>query len=440
MKNNRRFLAMGLTLVMLGSLFTGCGDSGEAGGGSSASGTESGSAQGEITGEVEIELFSAKSENLDTMQGLVDGFMAENPNITVTINCPSDAGTVLKTRLTKDDIPTVMAIGGDATYTELQSAGVLEDLSGEAYIGEIQESYLQMVYDINANKEEVAYGIPYATNASGILYNEDLFAEAGVEVPTTWTEFMDVVATLEEKGIQPFELTFKDSWCCLPAWNSMAPVIPDENFTSERLAGNTTFAETHTEVLEKYLEILEHAQPDYMGTTYTDGNAAFANGEAAMMINGNWAIPEFMNTNPDMNVNMFAFPSTDDASKNTVTSGVDVLFAVSSQASDEEKIAAKALVAYLVKAENAQQYVDEQFAFSAVKGVEQTNPTVSGVKEDIANGKVSNFPDHYYPSGFDLSAVLSECALNATNGMSAEENIAATLENCDVQYDASNVN
>ena len=94
----------------------------------------------------------------------------------------------------------------------------------------------------------------------------------------------------------------------------------------------------------------------------------------------------------------------------------------------------------MVEKEKAQQYVDEQFAFSAVKGVEQNNPTVSGVKEDIANGKVSNFPDHYYPSGFDLATILSECALNATNGMSAEENIKATLENCDVQYDAVNVN
>ena len=26
---------------------------------------------------------------------------------------------------------------------------------------------------------------------------------------------------------QPFELTFADSWTCLPPWNSMAPVIPD---------------------------------------------------------------------------------------------------------------------------------------------------------------------------------------------------------------------
>lgn len=445
MKKNKKFLALGLAVLMLGSICSGCGKSEEAAGSDAAvvgavENTASAEADVAAIGEVEIELFSAKAENLDTMQGLVDGFMEENANVKVTINCPSDAGTVLKTRLTKNDIPAVMAIGGDATYTELQGAGVLEDLSGEAYIGELQESYLQMVYDINVEKEEAAYGIPYATNASGILYNEELFEQAGVAVPTTWTELMDAVATFEEKGIQPFELTFKDNWCCLPAWNSMAPVIPAENFTSERLAGNTTFVGTHEEVLEKYLEILKHAQTDYMGTTYTDGNKAFAEGCAAMMINGNWAIPEFMNTNPDMKVNMFAFPSTDDASKNTVTSGVDVLFAVSAQASDEEKAAAKALVAYLVKAENAQQYVDEQFAFSAVKGVEQNNPTVSGVKADIAAGKVSNFPDHYYPSGYDLGSILSECALNATNGMDASENIKATLENCDVQYDAVNVN
>ena len=442
MKKAGKLFALGLTVTMLGGLLSGCGSNVEQGAGSTAAPStgETAAAQEGAVGAVEIELFSTKAENKDTMQKLVDGFMSEHSEVKVTINCPSDAGTVLKTRLTKNDIPAVIAMGGDATYTELQGAGVLEDLSAESYIGNIQEAYLQMIYDINVDKEEKAYGIPYATNASGILYNEDLFAEAGVEVPTTWTELMDVVATLEEKGIQPFELTFKDSWTCLPPWNSMAPVIPDANFTSDRLEGKTTFVGTHEEVLEKYLEIQKHAQKDYMGTTYTDGNKMFAEGGAAMMINGNWAIPEFMNTNADLKVNMFAFPSTDDASKNTVTSGVDVLFAVSSQADEAEKAAAKQLIEYLVKAENAQKYVDEQFAFSAVKGVEQTNPTVSGVKADIANGKVSNFPDHYYPSGFDLSSILSECALNATNGMSEEENIAATLQKCDVEYDAVNVN
>ncbi len=82
-------------------------------------------------------------------------------------------------------------------------------------------------------------------------------------------------------------------------------------------------------------------------------------------------------------------------------------------------------------------YVGEYIA--AVKGVEQENETVAGVKEDIANGKVANFPDHYYPSGFDLSALISEMCLNYTNGMDNEENMNQFLAQCDEKYDIANV-
>ena len=143
--------------------------------------------------------------------------------------------------------------------------------------------------------------------------------------------------------------------------------------------------------------------------------------------------------NPDMNVNMFAFPSVDDESKNTVTSGVDVLFAVSNQGSEEQQEAAKEFIRYALTKDVAQEYIDDQFAFSAVNGVEQQNETVSGVAKDIANGKVSNFPDHYYPNGFDLSTILQQFALNKVNGMDDTENISETLASCDEQYDAANV-
>ena len=76
---------------------------------------------------------------------------------------------------------------------------------------------------------------------------------------------------------------------------------------------------------------------------------------------------------------------------------------------------------------------------AAVKGVEQSDPAVAGVQEDIANGKVANFPDHYYPSAFDLSALLSEACLNNANGMDKADNVAATLPKLDEKYDAANV-
>ena len=418
----KKLVVLGLATVMAVSTLIGCGDSK--------------SGEGE---KVELELFSTKTENADILQKMIDGFTEKNPNITITLTSEADAATVLKTRLTKDDIPEIVAMGGDSNFTELQGAGVLLDLSGEDFIANVQEAYLDMVYDVNANQEEKVYGIPYATNASGILYNEDLFAQAGVEVPETWSEFQDVVKKLQDAGIAPFELTFADSWTCLPSWNSMAPVIPAENFTDERKVGNTTFVGTHEEVLEKYLWILDYAQEDFMGTTYTDGNAVFANGGAAMMINGNWAISEFLNTNPDVKVNMFAFPSVDDADRNTVTSGVDVLLAVSNKGSEAQQEAAKEFIRYALTQEVATSYIEDQFAFSAVKGVEQTNTTVTGVSKDIAEGRVSNFPDHYYPNGFDLSSILQQFALNYVNGMDATENIDTTLATCDEQYDVTNV-
>lgn len=107
-----------------------------------------------------------------------------------------------------------------------------------------------------------------------------------------------------------------------------------------------------------------------------------------MIINGNWAVNQYKNANKDINVDMFAFPASNEESQNYVTSGVDILLGVCKDSANEE--VAKEFVSFMLEPENAKMYIDDQFAFSAVKGVEQENETVAGVKEDIAAGKVAN--------------------------------------------------
>lgn len=421
--------ASALCLALASTSLVGCS------GNSSESASNGGAANS--SQPVKLELFSTKAENKTILQSLINDFHAKHSNVTITITTPQDAGTVLKTRLTKNDIPDIVAMGGDATYKELESVGTLEDLSNEPYVANLQDSYKKMVYDVQKDKEQKLYGVPYATNASGVLYNIDLFKKAGVTVPKTWDEFMATCKKLQEAGITPFELTFKDNWCCLPSWNSMAPDLQPTNFTTDRMAKKTTFAATHQEVAQKYLQILKYAQKDYMGTTYADGNKAFAQGKAAMAIQGNWAISEYKKTTPDFNVDMFAFPSSNDTSKNYVTSGVDVLFGINKDSKGKD--AAKQFVSFMMEKETAQKYITDQFAFSAIKGVEQSDKTVAGVKKDIANGKVANFPDHYYPSGFDLAALAQNFAKNATANMDANKNITDFLSQCDKKYDIANV-
>ena len=411
-----------LVCAMAASLLMGCG----------------GSSDGAEGGEGStLELFSTKAENVEVMQSLADKFNETHEGYTIEVVAPADAGTVLKTRMAKNDMPDIIAMGGNMEYTEVQSAGMLVDLTGEEFVANLQESYLQMVYDVNGDKEEAVYGVPYATNASGILYNVEKFEQLGLEIPKTWDELMAVCDAAVAAGETPFLLTYKDAWTALCPWNSMAPDLQPANFTDDRLAGSTTFVGTHEEIAEKYLKLLDYAQPDYMGLGYDDGNKAFANGEGLMMINGNWAINQYTNSNAEFKCGMFAFPASNDESVNYVTSGVDVLLAVS--AASENVDVAKEFVAFMLETENCQTYIDDQFAFSAVVGVEQGNESVAGVKEDIANGKVANFPDHYYPSAFDLSALLSEFAMNHANGMDDGDNIAQFLKQCDEKYDIANV-
>lgn len=411
-----------LLFVFITTLFAGCGAKSDK----------------EAKGVTELEFFSNKSENIEIMTKLVDEFNKQNEgSIKVKLQAPPDAATVLKTRMTKDDMPDIVAFGGDNMYTELTSAKVLVDLSEEPAVSNVIGSYVDMVYNINADKDKKLYGIPYATNACGVIYNKDIFAKASIEVPKTWTEFIDACKKLKEAGITPFEMTFKDAWTTLPIWNNIVPMVTGAEFTNERKEGKVTFADTHKEVLQKFLQLIPYSQNDYMGTSYGDGNKNFANGSAAMLLNGNWAISEIKTANADCNIGMFTLPAIDDTSKNKVVSGIDVMLMVTTQCKKPE--AAKKFLAYMFEKESAQKYIDDQFAFSTVKGVAQKDPSVELVSEDIQSGKVVDFTDHYYPNGFDLASVLSEFLLNKTNGMDDAENIDATLKKCDEQYDVLNV-
>lgn len=65
------------------------------------------------------------------------------------------------------------------------------------------------------------------------------------------------------------------------------------DFYLERRENKVTFKEKYREVAEKQLELMNYGHGDNFGKAYSDGNRAFANGEAYMYIQGTWAISKF---------------------------------------------------------------------------------------------------------------------------------------------------
>jgi multiple sugar transport system substrate-binding protein len=56
------------------------------------------------------------------------------------------------------------------------------------------------------------YYLPVAFGWTGIYYNRQIFADYGLEPPTTWDEFIEICALLKANGEIPLSLSGQDTW------------------------------------------------------------------------------------------------------------------------------------------------------------------------------------------------------------------------------------
>lgn len=394
--------------VLAMSMLSGCGSKSDGG----ASG-----------GAVKIEFFQNKTEAKATFDKLIAKFNSANPNIKVTQVNPPDAETVLKTRVAKKQIPDVIGIGATDTYSTLSKSGLFEDFSNDPLTKNIQPAYLDMLKAQTGLTE--LNGIPFSTNANGVIYNKAMFKEMGLTVPTTWDEFMATAQKIKDAGKVPFYLTLKDSWTTLIPFNGMEPGVVGIDFFKQRKEGTVTFKDKFREVADKQLQLVSFGQKDMFGKGYNDGNVAFAKGQSVMYLQGVWAIPEIQKANPSIELGVFPFPATNDPSKNKLVSGVDTLLTVSK--SSEHKAEAKKFIDFLLQPDNAKQYITEQKAFPAIQGVTQDDPSVADLKPAFEKGDLVDFADHYIPGAMKVDTIIQ--------GFLQKKDVDAYLNSLDTEWD-----
>jgi raffinose/stachyose/melibiose transport system substrate-binding protein len=360
----------------------------------------------DANGKVTLDVFSNKPESIETYKGIIADFEEQNPDIKIKLDAPPEAETVLKTRLVKNDMPDIMSIAGNATYGELGSAGVLHDFSDSELLKTIQPSYVDMVGSLVGAEEEGVFGLPYATNANTVIYNKQKFEELGLEVPKTWDEFIAILDKAKAAGEIPIYFTLKDAWTGLIPWNALASNIAGEDFAEKKNAGEATFFESYDEVADKILTLTKYGHTDNLGVAYGDGNNAFANGQSVMYIQGNWAIPEILKANPDIQLGTFAMPATNTPDQNKLVSGVDVMLTMN--ADTEHKEEAMKFIEFMMNKDMSKRYIDEQKAFSAIEDVFQEDPVFEGIKSNFETGSITSFPDHYYPAGMGAENLIQE--------------------------------
>lgn len=350
--------------------------------------------------------FQFKPEAVQYFEDLAADFEAENPDIEIVVDNVPDAETALRTRLVKEDVPDVLTLNANGTFGELASAGIFKDFADDPVLDEVNTGYVEVLQELGAGSEGAVNGVPFAANASGVLYNEELFAENGVEVPQTWPDFLEVAETLEANGVVPFYGTLADAWTAQSPLAPLTAQTATEEFFPARFAGETTFAEGWAEAAQKLGMLFEFTQPDAIATGYEDGTRAFAEGESAMLLLGSYAVPQIRTFEPDFTIGTFALPATDDPEATTLVSGVDVVLTASAEGEHPEE--AQRFIDFLMEPETVQAYAEEQVAIPTIEGAVNDDPALQGVQSYIEDERIVGFTDHQFIPAIPLGPLLQQ--------------------------------
>ncbi len=157
------------------------------------------------------------------------------------------------------------------------------------------------------------YAIPLNIAAACVFYNTEMFANAGIsEMPTDWAGLLDACAKLQGAGYTPLTISAGTAWCL----SMLAGYICDsEGVDIDAIdAGTAHWTDANVaSAASKLVEISQYFQPTAAGDTNDVATANFYNEEAAMLIQGSWAIGQMNGANAAIEdkCGVFAFPGTD---------------------------------------------------------------------------------------------------------------------------------
>ncbi|MDN3445090.1 ABC transporter substrate-binding protein [Microbacterium sp. APC 3901] len=361
-----------------------------------------------------LSFFQFKGEALEDFNAIIADFEAENPDIRVVQNQVADSETLIRTLLVKDKAPDVITLNANGGFGDLSEAGVFYDFSDEPVLQTINPAVQEILADLGTKQGEVN-GLGYVNNANGVIYNQDIFAEQGLEVPETWDEFIAVCDALVAAGITPFYGTLADSWTGMPSWNALGAYASQDGFFDDMRAEGedvgadsaVSFENDFPEVMAQQAELFSYMQEGYRGRTYDDGNAAFARGESAMLLQGIWALNPVKAINPDLNAAIFPYPAADDPDDRLLVSGVDVVVTMAKDTPHREE--ALRFIEYLFDVGVIEEFAASQNMIPSVTGAELSDdPALQSVKPYFDEGKITGFIDHQVPPSIPLVAIVQQ--------------------------------
>ncbi|MFT4234789.1 MAG: ABC transporter substrate-binding protein [Microbacterium sp.] len=375
--------AFGLGVALVASLLSGC---------SAADGRET------------IRFTFSKREAIDYMTQVVDDYNASQDKVRVDLD--TSGVDVVSASFVRGNPPDLMLANYNYEVARFIQRCALTDLSDTPAASRILPSLPDLMAQYGTCEGRTS-ALPYSVMGAAVIYNKQIFEDNDLDVPTTWDELLDVCDRLKAAGIDPFYATFKDDWTVGQGWYdySVGGSVDVLDFFNQLAAEGdsvgadsaVSFQKDFAEPLDKMMQLAtNYTNSDASSRGYNDGNTAFANGEAAMYLQGPWAFSEIAKTSPDLDLGTFPLPMTDDPNDLKVRVNVDLAAMIPEGSKHQE--AARDFLEYLFQPDIIADYNASQLGFTpTTEAPEVTDSRIEGMEQYYDAGAFYQGPSNLVP-------------------------------------------
>ncbi|MFI7609239.1 ABC transporter substrate-binding protein [Micromonospora sp. NPDC049366] len=198
MRNSLRVGAVAVAAVLA---VAGCGGSGDP--------TTTGS--GPLAGQsVEVAGTWSGTEQA-SFQQVLDAFAAKTGATVKYTSGGDDLAALINSRLAGGSPPDVALVPQPGVVNEFVRKGAIKPLTGAA--AEAVAANYSPAWQELGSVDGKLYGLYFkVANKSVVWYRTDTFADAGVQPPATWEDFVKVTRTLADSGVSPMAVPGGDGW------------------------------------------------------------------------------------------------------------------------------------------------------------------------------------------------------------------------------------
>jgi raffinose/stachyose/melibiose transport system substrate-binding protein len=259
----------------------------------------------------------------------------------------------------------------------------------------------------DSKKDGTTYGLPLAVEGFGLVYNKDMFQKAGVD-PASIKTMDDLVAASQKiakvEGVKkPLAFSKETYFTFMQPYNWPFAVISDYKGTIEKVKKGELKLKDIPEV-KQFTEGLKKLMPytNLALDSYDEAVAGFAQGQYAMVHQGNWAQGVLDNYKDSIKFQYGMIPMP--INGNGLAVGNTNYFHVNKYATEAQQKGAIAFMDWLLTDKAGQKYVTDEFKLiPAYSGFDTSNlsPLSQEVSKYASDGNTVPWTFGLFPAGID---------------------------------------